>query len=186
MGRDESGTLARLRKNRSEHFDPVLTKYGGRLVKLTGDEVEIARVQRRQDGNLVAYDCYLRALALTNSFTREAAEGMLRHSLQAITLDPLFAPPYALAARAYIQRITQGWIVDFPTESAEALDLVERGLRADRRDPMMLGTAGHCYAWFGHDLVKAAAYIDEAIDINPELRSCIPAKWNSSNAFGRL
>src|SRR5262249_35361238 len=37
MGRDESGTLARLRKNRTEHLDPVLTKYGGRLVKLTGD-----------------------------------------------------------------------------------------------------------------------------------------------------
>ncbi|GEP61893.1 adenylate cyclase [Reyranella soli] len=37
MGRDESGTLARLRKNRSEQLDPVLAKYGGRLVKLTGD-----------------------------------------------------------------------------------------------------------------------------------------------------
>ena len=37
MGRDESGTLARLRKNRSKHLDPVLAKYGGRLVKLTGD-----------------------------------------------------------------------------------------------------------------------------------------------------
>src|SRR6266404_7310404 len=37
MGRDESGTLARLRRNRSERLDPVLTKYGGRLVKLTGD-----------------------------------------------------------------------------------------------------------------------------------------------------
>ena len=37
MGRDESGTLARLRSNRSERLDPVLAKYGGRLVKLTGD-----------------------------------------------------------------------------------------------------------------------------------------------------
>jgi class 3 adenylate cyclase len=37
MGRDESGTLARLRKSRSEHLEPVLAKYGGRLVKLTGD-----------------------------------------------------------------------------------------------------------------------------------------------------
>ncbi|MGE0854202.1 MAG: adenylate/guanylate cyclase domain-containing protein [Hyphomicrobiaceae bacterium] len=37
MGRDESGTLARLRKNRSERLDPVLAKYGGRLVKQTGD-----------------------------------------------------------------------------------------------------------------------------------------------------
>ena len=39
MGRDESGTLARLRENRSEQLDPVLAKYGGRLVKLTGDGV---------------------------------------------------------------------------------------------------------------------------------------------------
>ena len=37
MARDESRTLARLRKNRAEHLDPVLGKYGGRLVKLTGD-----------------------------------------------------------------------------------------------------------------------------------------------------
>ena len=37
MGRDESGTLARLRRTRSERLDPVLKKYGGRLVKLTGD-----------------------------------------------------------------------------------------------------------------------------------------------------
>jgi adenylate cyclase len=37
MGRDESGTLVRLRKNRAERLNPVLAKYGGRLVKLTGD-----------------------------------------------------------------------------------------------------------------------------------------------------
>ena len=37
MGRDESGTLTRLRKNRAERLEPVLAKYGGRLVKLTGD-----------------------------------------------------------------------------------------------------------------------------------------------------
>jgi adenylate cyclase len=37
IGRDESGTVARLRQNRAERLDPVLAKYGGRLVKLTGD-----------------------------------------------------------------------------------------------------------------------------------------------------
>src|SRR6476619_4075047 len=37
MGRDESGTLARLRRNRTEHLEPVLARYGGRVVKLTGD-----------------------------------------------------------------------------------------------------------------------------------------------------
>src|SRR5258708_2500370 len=37
MGRDEGGTLARLRRNRAERLHPILAKYGGRLVKLTGD-----------------------------------------------------------------------------------------------------------------------------------------------------
>jgi TolB-like protein/Tfp pilus assembly protein PilF len=62
MGRDESGTLARLRKNRSEHFDPVLTKYGGRLVKLTGD------------GALVEFASAVDALSATIEFQQAMAE----------------------------------------------------------------------------------------------------------------
>ena len=37
MGRDESGTLARLREHRKQRFEPILARYGGRLVKLMGD-----------------------------------------------------------------------------------------------------------------------------------------------------
>jgi TolB-like protein/class 3 adenylate cyclase len=37
MGRDESGTLARLRAHRTERLEPTLARYGGRLVKLVGD-----------------------------------------------------------------------------------------------------------------------------------------------------
>jgi adenylate cyclase len=37
MGRDEAGTLARLKEHRSERLEPVLARNGGRLVKLTGD-----------------------------------------------------------------------------------------------------------------------------------------------------
>jgi adenylate cyclase len=37
MGRDESGTLARLREHRKQRFEPALARHGGRLVKLTGD-----------------------------------------------------------------------------------------------------------------------------------------------------
>ena len=37
MGRDESGTLARLKQDRSERLAPALARHGGRLVKLTGD-----------------------------------------------------------------------------------------------------------------------------------------------------
>src|SRR6266576_3655695 len=37
MSRDEAGTLARLKVNRQERFEPALARNGGRLVKLTGD-----------------------------------------------------------------------------------------------------------------------------------------------------
>ena len=37
MGRDESGTLRRLREHRKVRLEPLLSRYGGRLVKLTGD-----------------------------------------------------------------------------------------------------------------------------------------------------
>ena len=37
MGRDESGTLVRLRAHRTERLEPILARRGGRVVKLTGD-----------------------------------------------------------------------------------------------------------------------------------------------------
>jgi TolB-like protein/class 3 adenylate cyclase len=37
MGRNESGTLARLREHRKQGFEPTLARHGGRLVKLIGD-----------------------------------------------------------------------------------------------------------------------------------------------------
>jgi TolB-like protein len=128
---------------------------------------EIERARRKRPENLGAYDYYLRALALTDALTRDAIQAMRNNCLQAIALDPTFAPAYAMAARTYIQTYTQGWTVDEPRERAEVLDLVERGLRADRLDPLMLGTAGHCFAWFAYDLAKGIAYIDEALSVNP-------------------
>src|SRR5215467_12494113 len=62
MGRDESGTLARLRKNRSERLNPVLTKYGGRLVKLTGD------------GALIEFASAVDALSAAIEFQQAMAE----------------------------------------------------------------------------------------------------------------
>src|SRR5258707_2762931 len=36
MGRDEDGTLARLKAHRTERLEPTLARHGGRLVKLAG------------------------------------------------------------------------------------------------------------------------------------------------------
>jgi class 3 adenylate cyclase len=47
MGRDESGTLTRLREHRKQRFEPIVTRHGGRLVKLMGDGA--ASDPRRRD-----------------------------------------------------------------------------------------------------------------------------------------
>ena len=133
---------------------------------------EIERVRRKRPEHMGAYDFYLRSLAQTDTFTPSSVDTMLQACRRAIALDPSFAPAYALAARTYIQRLIQGWIAEEEEKKkqvAEALALVEAGLGADRRDPLMLATAGQCFAWFEHDLAKGIAYIDEAIEIAPNL-----------------
>src|SRR5262245_55913570 len=41
MGRDESGTVLRLRDLRVRHLQPLVARHGGRIVKLTGDGILI-------------------------------------------------------------------------------------------------------------------------------------------------
>src|SRR5712671_6674684 len=62
MGRDESGTLARLREHRTERLEPALARYGGRLVKLTGD------------GALVEFPSAVDALSAAINFQQAMAE----------------------------------------------------------------------------------------------------------------
>jgi len=71
MGRDESGTVARLRKNRSERLDPVLARYGGRLVKLTGD------------GALVEFASAVDALCAAIEFQQATVEANREHPTDA-------------------------------------------------------------------------------------------------------
>src|SRR6266853_184496 len=62
MGRDESGTLARLKAHRSERLEPVLARHGGRLVKLTGD------------GALVEFPSAVGALSAAIAFQQAVTE----------------------------------------------------------------------------------------------------------------
>ena len=65
MGRDESSTLARLKAHRTVRLEPVLARYGGRLVKLTGD------------GALVEFPSAVDALGAAIEFQQCMAEANL-------------------------------------------------------------------------------------------------------------
>ena len=62
MGRDENGTLARLKAHRTERLEPILARHGGRLVKLTGD------------GALVEFPSAVDALSAAIEFQQAMAE----------------------------------------------------------------------------------------------------------------
>ena len=62
MGRDESGTVARLREIRKQWFEPALSRRGGRVVKLTGD------------GALVEFASAVEALNLAIEFQQGMVE----------------------------------------------------------------------------------------------------------------
>ena len=62
MGRDESGTVARLRRVRTERLEPVLARRGGRVVKLTGD------------GALIEFTSAVEALSAAIEFQQAMAE----------------------------------------------------------------------------------------------------------------
>jgi adenylate cyclase len=62
MGRDENGTLARLKAHRTERLEPLLARHAGRLVKLTGD------------GALVEFASAVDALSAAIEFQQAMAE----------------------------------------------------------------------------------------------------------------
>lgn len=62
IGRDESGTVARLRRMRAEQLGPILDRRGGRIVKLTGD------------GALIEFSSAVEALSAAIEFQQAMAE----------------------------------------------------------------------------------------------------------------
>jgi TolB-like protein len=66
------------------------------------ERAEIARAQRKPTESLQAYDYYLRALASSYRYTRDANIEALKLTQMANNLDPDFAVPFALGADCFV------------------------------------------------------------------------------------
>jgi TolB-like protein len=142
------------------------------------ERAEIARATRKPTDNLNAYDIYLRGMASTYQWTREAHSKALSLFYQAIELDPGFALPYAMAARAYAWRATNGWMTDPAQEIAEAARLSDFAVKLGKDDAISLSHAGMAVARVVGDLAYGAMLIDQALELSPGLVSAlIPGGW---------
>ena len=149
------------------------------------DKAEITRASRKPVENLDAYDCFLRGLAQTNVLTRQSFDEVLRLCYRAIELDPGFSSPYGLAARCYVNRVDQGWIVDRDWEVDEVRRLASRVAAIGRDDALALCFAGNALVRVCHDFQAGEDLLDRAIAANPNLAACWRLRAFASLYLGR-
>jgi TolB-like protein/Flp pilus assembly protein TadD len=135
------------------------------------EQAEFERARRKPTESLHAYDFYMRGLATVyqNPSDREASSAALRLFAQAIQLDPDFASAYGVAAWCYVWRKANGWMVDRAQEIAEAERLARRAVALGKDDAGALVRSGHALAFVVGDLDTGASFVDQALELNPNL-----------------
>ena len=133
------------------------------------EQAELERARRKPTESLDAYDLFLRGLANFYKRTREANEEAFHLFYKAIELDPDFSAAYAAATNCFTQRKAFGWVIDREKEIAEARRLARRALQSSNDDATVLCCAGWALAYVGKELDDGAAFIDQALLINPNL-----------------
>jgi TolB-like protein/Flp pilus assembly protein TadD len=133
------------------------------------EQAEIERAKQKPPTSLDAYDYYLRGMAAVHLWTREGNEEALLHFQRAIELDPGFSSAYGMAARCYSQRKASGWMIDRVRDIAEAERMARRAVELGKEDALALATAGMALAYVVDDLDDGAAFIDQALALNPNL-----------------
>jgi len=90
MENDEAGTLASLKAHRAEFIDPLISEYGGRIVKLVGDGTlaEVASVVDALDRVVVSQP----AMSKRNART-PPEHAQLQAPTKAPTSDNASSPP---------------------------------------------------------------------------------------------
>jgi TolB-like protein/Tfp pilus assembly protein PilF len=133
------------------------------------EQAEIERAKRKPTENLDAYDYFLRAMASLYQWTRESNDEALRLLHKAIGLDPNFASAYGVAAWCYVWQKTQGWMQLGPQETLKAEQMARRAVELGKADAAALSAGGYALAHIVGDLVGGSAFIERALQLNPNL-----------------
>jgi len=129
------------------------------------------RASRKPTENLDAYDYYLQGMAKVYQATRHANDDALRLFYKAIDLDPNFASAYGVAAWCYAWRMMNGWMVDRATEITETARLARQAVELGQKDAVALSMGGFALAFVMGEVEDGAAFIDQALILNPNLAS---------------
>jgi TolB-like protein len=132
------------------------------------EQAEVERAKRKTTESLDAYDYYLRGMASAVAYTREGYDEALSLFYNAIELDPGFAAAYGMASWCFVTRKSNGWMADRAREAAEGARLARQAVK-DREDAIALSWGGFALAYLDRDLDGGIAYVERALDFNPNL-----------------
>jgi TolB-like protein len=133
------------------------------------EQAEIERARRKPTGNLDAYDYYLRGLASAHQMTPDRVSDALRLLTRASELDPDFAAPQGFVAFCYYVRKMNGWTIDRVEETDAATRHAWRAVELGKHDAAVLCFGGLALGYVAGELQDAAALIDRALALNPNL-----------------
>jgi TolB-like protein len=133
------------------------------------EQAEIERARRKPTENLDAYDYYLQGMAKVYQTTRHAYDDALRLFYKAIELDANFASAYGMAAWCYAWQRRNGWLADRAKGIAEAARLARQAVELGKDDAVALSMGGFALAFAVGEVEDGAAFIDQALILNPSL-----------------
>src|ERR1700746_3032597 len=128
---------------------------------------EIRRSAELPTNDTAAYDLYLRALALTFSWARDAILQALEHLGRAIERDPGYGLALILAARCHVDLDANGWTEDPERSRRDGINLARRALGVASGEPEVLAVAAYLLTYFGEDIYAGIQLVDRALELNP-------------------
>jgi TolB-like protein len=170
-GNHYDGTLADVFHFQDQITETIVGTVEGMFQRAEGD-----RVRQKRPESMETYDYLLRGLAHMNKLTPEDTRTALQFFYKAIERDAGYGRAYAYAFWCYRREVQLRGMMLSIEEQAEAVRLMEAGLKADKDDPIVLWQAATLKAYFERDFEGALALLERSLSIDPNS----PRAWNTS------
>jgi TolB-like protein len=144
---------------------------GDVVTKLEQAEIDLHR--RASPSALDAYSRVMRGTSSLYEWTPAAIDAALEQYQLALSVEPEFAPAYAMASYCYVQRQSFGLFADRSAEMAQGAALAWRAAELGKNDACALSRAAHAIAALEQDIGSGMSLVEQAITLNPNL----PAAW---------
>ena len=137
------------------------------VIEPTVRDAEIRRAARRPTTNIDAYDLYLKAVALVDTYEKESMSEALTLLERALALDPRYGQALSVAGYAHSQIFVSRWAEDLAHHRRLALDYASRSVQLASDDADVLSWIATIYLALDEDAAISTGLIDRSLALNP-------------------